>query len=229
MQQLVTISLFGTCVIAACVAAPPRRIVLAPPAPGKHLEISYVKISGVWRPAQYFPKPPPTQSNEVWGLAIDCRPAVQIGNAIPDRAMEARPSPPSQATLIFNPRQALATAIDRVTHESAAMKNSCAHPILIQKLRVGFGLIPSGMGYWSAGFDVRVELALLASDGEIIRTQPCVLILTGLEYFSVGEEARQISNTGNDAIYGALAEGINKLFSQAPSDYCDIRVHARVN
>lgn len=208
------LSLFlaGCCVTIACAVPPPWTVVLTP-SPVTAPRTRYVKVSGVWSPAQYYPRPPPTESPEKWGLLVNCRPTVKVSNLVQHRLIELPASVPPPATLVYNPRQILMAAITRVVDESGDKKALCARLIQIESLNISWNIFPSGMGDWAAIFEVHIKLSIIDLDGQVMTTRASSIKLVGLDSSSETEQVRLTSTAGNDAVYGALVEGIDDLLS----------------
>ena len=201
----------GSCVISACAAPLPWTVILSP-SPGQFAGTRYVKVSGVWRPAQYFPRPPPTESLERWGFAANCRPSIKISALITDGSIELSASQPPPATLIYNPRKIVGAAIERIVDESSNKRAECARLFQVESLNISWDMAPSGMGYWDGEFEVRLKLALI-DNGEVVSTHTSLIKLIGMDSSSTDEQARLTSIAGNDTVYAALAEGIENLLS----------------
>lgn len=202
----------GCGVIAACAAPPSWTIILAPP-PVRIVTTRYVKVSGVWRPAQYFPRPPPTESAEKWGLTIECRPSIQISDLVTDSLIELPTSQPPPATLVYNSRQTLKAAVKRIEDEASGGKEECTRSFQVESLNISWDMAPTGMGYWDGEFEVYIKLALVNPAGDITSTHMSRIELIGLDSSSREKQAELTSRAGNDAVYGALVEGIDDLLS----------------
>lgn len=200
-----------SCVISAC-AAPEPWIIILSPSPSKFVGTRYVKVSGVWRPAQYFPRPPPTESPERWGFTANCRPSIKISALITYGSVKLPASQPPQATLIYSPRKIVGAAIERIVDESSNKRTECTGLFQVESLNISWDMAPTGMGYWDGEFEVRLKLALI-DNGEVVSTRTSHIKLIGMDSSSSDEQARLTSIAGNDAVYAAVAEGIENLLS----------------